>query len=406
MKPRLGVLTTHPVQYYSAWFRQLSTRLDATVYYAFRQDARGQAAAGFEVEFEWDTPLLEGYRYRWLDNVAARPGLGRFRGCDTPEIAAVCARDRLQALLILGWNYKSAWQGWRACRQYGIPALMRGDSQLPLQRAAWKRALKALPYRQLLPKLDAHLYVGKRNREYLAHYGVPPGRLYFCPHSVDNQLFRARAEQAEASGETARLRRELGIPAEAMVVLFAGKLTRRKAPGDALSACLQLQRGSADPPWLLLVGSGPEEAQLRRRAAGHPVRFAGFQNQGLMPAHYRAADLLVLPSNLPETWGLAVNEAMACGLPAVVSHWAGCGPDLIEEGETGFVYPYGDLEALARCIRRLGSLLRKDPARVRRAVRRRIGRYSLERATTGPEEALQAALEARGALQAASGGSA
>jgi len=75
--------------------------------------------------------------------------------------------------------------------------------------------------------------------------------------------------------------------------------------------------------------------------------FAGFKNQSELPACYVAADCLVLPSDGGETWGLVVNEAMACGLPAIVSDAAGCAPDLIDEGETGFTFPVGDTTQLA-----------------------------------------------------------
>src|SRR2546428_11987966 len=86
MSYRLGVLLSHPIQYYAPWFRYLAGRLDIEVFYAHRQDAAGQSAAGFGVQFEWDTPLLEGYPYRWLTNVARHPGVGSFAGCDTPEV--------------------------------------------------------------------------------------------------------------------------------------------------------------------------------------------------------------------------------------------------------------------------------------------------------------------------------
>ena len=81
-----------------------------------------------------------------------------------------------------------------------------------------------------------------------------------------------------------------------------------------------------------------------------PVSFAGFLNQGEIPAAYAACDALVLPSDYGETWGLVVNEAMACGVPAVVSDAVGCGPDLVEEGQTGMIFPLGDIPALARAI--------------------------------------------------------
>jgi len=103
------------------------------------------------------------------------------------------------------------------------------------------------------------------------------------------------------------------------------------------------------------VGSGHLEEACRAQVAAHglPVSFAGFLNQSAIASAYAASDCLVLPSDHGETWGLVVNEAMACGLPAVVSDLVGCREDLIVEGETGLSYPCGDSSALASCLARM-----------------------------------------------------
>ena len=118
---RLGVLVSHPIQYLSPWFRHLATRLDLEVFYAHHQSARGQAEAGFGVEFDWDVPLLEGYSYRWLQNVARKPGLRSFGGCDTPEIYDIVRRGKYDAFLIFGWNRKSSIQAIFGCARLARP---------------------------------------------------------------------------------------------------------------------------------------------------------------------------------------------------------------------------------------------------------------------------------------------
>lgn len=387
---RLGILVSHPIQYYAPWFRYLAERMDIEVFYAHQQDARGQSQAGFGVEFEWDVPLLDGYPYRWLANVARRPGLSSFWGCDTPELYDIIRRERFDAFLVFGWNRKSSLQAIRACWRSGVPVLVRGDSQLGTHRSWLKVWAKALPYRWLLPRLDGHLYVGQRNRAYLEHYGVPHDRLFFAPHFVDNAVFARRASEAEASGRTHRLRAELRIPSDAFVFLFVGKLIPKKRPQDFIEACLRV----VDAPdgarvHGVLVGDGPLRPALEGLAGRRPgrIHFAGFRNQSELPAWYRAADALVLPS-ASETWGLVVNEAFACGIPAIVSDALGCAPDLIEEGETGFTYPVGNVEALARRMLALMADLERRPTAVWRAIARKVEQYSMERATAGLEEAL------------------
>jgi glycosyltransferase involved in cell wall biosynthesis len=176
-------------------------------------------------------------------------------------------------------------------------------------------------------------------------------------------------------------REALGIPPSRRVVLFAGKFEHKKRPLDLLEAYRRVAPADAT---LLFVGNGPLEGELRRRVAGRPdVVFAPFQNQTAMPCVYAAGAVLVLPSYGPgETWGLAVNEAMCLGRPVIVSSHVGCGPDLVKPGETGLIFPAGDVAALADQI---GAAL-ADPDRLAcwgRAASDHVRQYSYEQATVG-----------------------
>jgi glycosyltransferase involved in cell wall biosynthesis len=388
-KFRLGILDTHPIQYHAPLYRKLAQAVELTVFYAHRQTPEGQAAGGFGVAFDWDVPLLEGYPYRFLENRARRPGVGHFRGCDTPEIGRLIEAGGFDGFLVHGWHSLAYWQAMRACWRTGTPLFVRGDSQLGTPRRWWVRAGKRLLYRAFIPRFDAYLCVGQRAREYYLHYGADPAKMVFCPHAVDNGWFAAKAEEARPRREA--LRREMGAGEGEAVLLFAGKFIPKKRVGDLVGASALLQKG-ARPVRLCLVGSGPLEGELRAQAEGLglPVHFAGFKNQSELPAYYAAADLLVLPSD-SETWGLVVNEAMACGLPAVVSGACGCAPDLIDEGTTGASYPVGDVPALAAAI---GAMLPKlGSVEVREALRAKMGAYSFEEAVQGVLKALEMAAE-------------
>jgi len=146
------------------------------VFYAHEQTAKGQAEAGFGVEFDWDVPLLEGYPHRFLKNVSKRPGTEWFGGCDCPEIEEILVKEGFTHVLLIGWHKKVFWQAFWAAKKAGIPVFCRGDSQLEMTQGALKRAVKFVAYRFLLPRFDAHLYVGRRNLEYLKHYGVSDAR--------------------------------------------------------------------------------------------------------------------------------------------------------------------------------------------------------------------------------------
>jgi glycosyltransferase involved in cell wall biosynthesis len=384
---RLGVLTTHPVQYHAPWFRALAAEpgLELEVMYCHRATPTEQANAGFGVPFNWDTPVLEGYSFRFLRNRAANPEIGRFSGLDTPEIGEILDHERFDALLISGWHYKSAWQAMRACWDTGTPVMVRGDSNLRTTRAWWKRVVKFVPYRWFIRRLDACLAVGSWSREYFIRYGARPDRVFIVPHGVDGK-FATEAAQLEV--RRAELRDRYGLPQHATVFVFSGKLVQQKRPGDFINA-IAAAAATGSHVAGLVVGDGPLRAECESRAAELqvPIRFAGFVNQSQIVEAYVASDFLVLGSS--ETWGLVVSEAMTCGRACIVSDEAGCGPDLIEPGKTGFIYRCGDVAALARimCDCSRGAL---DSQAARQSVRERISQFSISTAVTGLTEALAA----------------
>ena len=133
----------------------------------------------------------------------------------------------------------------------------------------------------------------------------------------------------EARHELALQKRaELGIPADSKVFLFAGKLEPKKQPNMLAVAFMDAELNNAH---LVFIGSGTLEAELKVQcAASANIHFVGFQNQQSMPVWYRVGDALCLPSKGPgETWGLAVNEAMASGCAALVSNRTGCHEDIL-----------------------------------------------------------------------------
>lgn len=345
---RLAIVATHPIQYYSPWFAHLARLCDLEVLYAHRQTAEGQAAAGFTAPFDWDVPLLDGYAHRFLPNRSKRPGLSHFDGCDTPEVGDIVGRGRFDAVVTLGWNRKSYLQAAAGARLAGVPLLVRVDSQLQTPRAAGKRLLKRAVYSCLLPWAAHYLSPGQRSDAYLRHYGVAADRIHRLAHMVDTERFANGAQAARASGAADRLRARHGVARGDFVFLFAGKLIPLKQPLLLLEAYRRLT--TLEPKThLWIVGDGPLRAELAALAAStERVSLLGFVNQAQLPEVYAASDCLVLPSS-EETWGLVVNEAFACGVPAIVSEHAGCASDLIGP-DTGWSVAPVDVPTLARVM--------------------------------------------------------
>ncbi|MFN6199188.1 MAG: glycosyltransferase, partial [Dolichospermum sp.] len=166
---------------------------------------------------------------------------------------------------------------------------------------------------------------------------------------VDNEWWIAQSQQVNR----ALVRQQWGIPQDAPLVLFCAKLQAWKRPQDVLQAFAKANVPSA---YLVLAGEGPLRESLETEAKSlkilDQVKFLGFVNQSQLPSVYTAADLFVLPSE-HEPFGVVVNEAMLCNCAVVVSNQVGARYDLIREGETGFVYPCGDIEALTKILQKM-----------------------------------------------------
>lgn len=379
---RIGILASHPIQYQAPWFRGLAQVADVSVFFAHRQTAKEQGDAGFGVAFDWDVDLFAGYRHQFLRNVSRAPSVNLFAGCDTPEIAEIIRREKFDAFIVNGWYLKSFLQAAHSCRRAHTPVFIRGDSQLGTSQPHVKRLLKEVTHRLLLRRFDGFLYVGKRNAEYLEYYGASPDRMFFVPHFVDNKRFSGAA--AAAFARRTELRASWGASEKTVVALFVGKLAPHKRASDLLHALHQTDR---DEYVAIFVGSGESERSLRREAEalGVTAYFEGFKNQSELPLYYTSADAVVLPSS--ETWGLVVNEGMACGRPAIVSNAAGCLPDLIDEGQTGFSFPLGNTGALLDRIRKVADK-KSNGYDWRPALASKLAIYSLEKAVEGTMNAI------------------
>ena len=394
-RTKLAVISTHPIQYHSAWFRAMASRpeLDLCVYYCHQATPREQAGAGFGVEFDWDVPLLEGYPYSFLKNVADSPGHGRFGGFDTPEIKEIIRVHKYDAMLVNGWYYKSAWQAIWACWKSKVKVMVRGDSHLHTPRGIATRAVKSFTYRRFIPRFDACLASGQWSREYFLHYGARPERIFLVPHAIDSRRFQTEAECLEP--RRPELRKEKNLDENAIVFMFSGKFIAKKRPMDFVCAIERAARRNSRIQGLM-VGDGPLRAWcgdlVRKRSA--PIRFTGFLNQSQITKAYVASDALVLPSDGGETWGLVVNEAMACARPCIVSDRVGCGPDLVIPQETGAIFPLGDVDELANSMLELAG----DPERMISMgleARSRLRSYSVETAVDGVIQSLSATLDPR-----------
>lgn len=320
----------------------------------------------------FDTPLLQGYRWTSVANWSPAPGLGKFYGLINPGLVRLVTKA--DCCVVFGHSYVSFWLAVATAKLLRKPLLLTTDATHigAAGGAGFKTRLK----RKVLPFLYNRvaglvLVPSTASRNFLLSVGVKRERVVVTPYAVDNDHIAAVA----ASSDRARVRGEWGIPAEAPVAVFCAKFIPRKRPQDAIRAFA----GARVPgSFLLMVGDGPLTETLKRETerlgVSERVRFTGLVKYSRLPEVYAAADALVFTSE-HEPYGLPVNEAMVCGIPAIVSDRVGAGLDLVREGETGFTYPCGDVEALSLLLRAGLS----DPARLKMmgaAARSRMRNWS------------------------------
>ncbi|WP_018290106.1 glycosyltransferase family 4 protein [Verrucomicrobium sp. 3C] len=247
--------------------------------------------------------------------------------------------------------------------------------------------------RWMIPRLFNTGFVGGlRHREYLIELGIPSDRIW-GPHSVvDNDFFSIGAQRTRAQEEIWRKR--LGLPLR--YFLFTGRLAPEKNVFGLLRA-YRAYRDQGGDRSLVLLGDGPLRAEFERYVQEHripEVIHRGFVPTAELPPYYALSDCFVLPSTI-EPWGLVVNEAMASGLPVIVSDTCGCAPELVQAGN-GFLFSPGESDRLAALLAKIGAMTDKERRGLGKESERIIRHLSPDQWAEGLVSAAQAAQEARG----------
>lgn len=342
---KLAIITTHPIQYYSPLFQLLSSRkkVKIKVFYTWSQSNKGaKYDPGFGKEIQWDIPLLDGYEYTFVNNIGTNPGTHHYNGIINPTLNTEVENWQPDALLVIGWSFKSHLQ----CMRYfhnKIPILFRGDSTLLAEQWGIKLIIRTLFLRWVYKNIDYALYVGTNNKKYFLRHGVKKNQLVFAPHAVDNQRFFDTDNFYENTAS--KWRKNLNIKETDLVFLYAGKLEFKKDPVLLIEAFRKINNTEVH---LIILGNGPLEKKIKSKYSNVlNLHYINFQNQSQMPVVYRLGEVLVLPSKGPiETWGLSVNEAMACSRAIIVSDRCGCGIDIVKPGVNGFIFKNSKLQDL------------------------------------------------------------
>ncbi len=286
----------------------------------------------------------------------------------TPGIWSLLERGRFDAIVLGGWSLMATQLALVWARFRRVPYFVVSESHLLEPRPRWIRAVKRAVLPRLLPQAAGTLVTGTLAREHVVAYGAQPGGITIFPNTVDVAELSTRASSLES--RRADLRHALGVAEHEVAILSVGRLIPFKATADLVSGVAACRVSGAR---LVLVGDGPLRGTLEAQSAQLGVRttFVGDLPSTRLAEAYVAADVFALVSRR-ETWGVVVNEAMACGLPLILSDRVGAARDLLEPGGNGELVHAGDVESVAAAVDRLAGdadLRRRYGERSRELIR-------------------------------------
>lgn len=304
------------------------------------------------------------------------------------EIYRRLTSGRYKILHLAAWGHVVLLAALFIARMQRIPVVVESDSQAAYCEPAWKRFLKRVVYTRLLRLPAIFLPGGSRQVSYLSSYGVPESKILISHMTVDVKRIAAYSQDFFDKRKQALVRH--GLQASTVRFLYLGRLEPHKGLADLLAAFSSLKK-ECPHVRLLVAGWGSIKNEITSAAAADSdIHYFGRLSGEAVWEAYNLADVFVLPSHF-EPWGLVVNEAMAAGLPTIVTDRVGCGDDLVRPGVTGIVVPAKNPHALRDALKMLAenSELRSKMAN---EARRHIAGWTLENQAAATVSAWEQAL--------------
>lgn len=345
-------------------------------------------------------------KYSWLNSIQLTCPLLRI---SPDQLSARGLQRALEHLLELsgarvcfipGWGMPESLAALLAAQRLGLRVVIMSESN---GHDAWRFAPLEQIKRWILRGADAGLVGGQAARRYLKDLGVPNENIFLGYDVVDNAYFKAGAD--EARRQEVMQRRSLNLP-DGHYWLAVSRLVKKKNLSGLLAAYARYSQNVAAPWPLVVLGNGSLKEQIEQQARDlgidQQVRLVDFVQYDKLPAYYGLAGALIHASTT-EQWGLVINEAMASGLPVLVSRRCGCVEDLVEDGINGYVFDPYDVESIASSMRRFTALSTEERLRMGAASQTRIGTWSLdffaENALKSVHRAMESPLRPYGRLQ-------
>lgn len=263
------------------------------------------------------------------------------------RVAAALEKIKPEAVAICGWSGSINLSALHWCITHKTPVILMSDSTAYDEpRKHWKEFIKS----RIVRMCSSALVGGTPHVDYVATLGMPRQHIFKCYDVIDNTYFATEAKLARQKSDD--LRKQLSLPKE--YFLASSRFIKKKnIPYILETYALYHQRVGKSAWKLVLLGDGTLKSQLvkmiREFGLEKYVLLPGFKQYNELPIYYALAKAFVHASTT-EQWGLVVNEAMASGLPVIVSERCGCAPDLVKNGYNGFTFNPYEIDTLVELM--------------------------------------------------------
>lgn len=317
-------------------------------YHIARLEAAARYMEVFPLEISGITSL---YQWDKVESEKLNNRITLFTNTESTQLTAAEIQEKLfstlntvqpDAVAINGWDGKVAFAALYWCRQHGVPSVVMSESaEEDFKRVWWKELVK----RKIVQQHSSGLVGGIRHANYLKKLGMNAKQIFFGYDVVDNQYFATRALQVRQHREALSSEKKITKP----YFLVVSRFIEKKNLPFIIKAFIDYEKVAKGDAWhLYFLGDGPIKEELVQLVAGTPVqdkvKFEGFKQYNELPVYFGLAGAL-LHASTTEQWGLVVNEAMAAGLPVIISERCGCVPELVHQGKNGFRFdPYNQKE--------------------------------------------------------------
>jgi len=347
-KPKLIVLETHPVPYRVPLHRRLcqNKNLHANVFFCSDTSLKIENHEDFG-KVDWELNL-EGINHKFLKNYCPFKQKVPPKCLWNFEIVKELIKNRPDAILIYGYQSFTNKIAFIAARIFKIPIIFRDE----IDFIDYSKPLAKKIKRFILPLIfkipSAFLYSYTRSKDFYISNKIPQKKLFFHPCAVDNDFFQRQAKNTSKE----KSRSELEISKNSKVVLYVGRLDKRKHVMDILEAYEKINVKNKS---LIFVGGGKQKEEIENYTKENylkNVKVISFVERKNLYKYYSSADLFVIPSDYDPS-PKSMNEAMNFSLPVITSENVGTAKDLVKRGKNGFIVKVGDVKGLSKNMEKI-----------------------------------------------------